>query len=389
MQGKDKNDTISRIMDIKEWNMKKKIILFSVIFILSAALAYAYSNIPVLQEKLVSAMDEDFKPENIYSDLESVSKRLDEEILNGADSFIIYLKDMDVDEINQINASLDGIFGSGETYQQIGVVGDTYKKVEITIKRTSNYYAYCAYVNQIPIPESETKAKELYVAMKQILDSRILSSMSDYEKELALHDYVVTHCKYSEITTQSPESDIYRAYGALVNGDAVCNGYAEALQLLFTCAGLNSQFVVGTADGIDHAWNLVELDGMWYHVDATWNDPIPDQGESTVHPYFNVTDEIMEESHEWEKEKYPVANDMAYNYYVKSESYFTSFDDYKLQAYDTMVENGIEHYEAVIENYVENEDDMQFIFQNNYRYNSVSWQTFEEGSYHVLVMNAE
>lgn len=369
--------------------MRKKIVLFSIIFVLAATLAYAYNNVPVIQEKLISVMDEEFKPENIYSDLKSVSKRLDEELMNGADSFTVYLKDMDVDEINQINVSLDGIFGSGETYQQIGAVGDAYKKVEITIQRTANYYAYCAYVKQQPIPESEIKAKQLYEVIKEILDSQISASMSDYEKELAIHDYLVTHCKYSSITTKSPESDIYRAYGALVNGDAVCNGYAEALQLLFTCAGLKSQFVIGTADGIDHAWNLVELDGKWYHVDATWNDPTPDQGKKTVHPYFNVTDEIIEQSHEWDKEEYPMADDMAYNYYVQNKSYFTNFEDYKLQAYNAMVENGKEYYEAVIENYVEKEEDMQFIFRNNHRYNSVSWQTFEEGEYHILIMNAE
>lgn len=369
--------------------MKKKIILFSIIFVLAMTLAYAYNNVPIIQEKIVSIMDENFKSENIYSDLESLSKRLDEEILGGADSFTIYLKNMDVDEINQINLSLDGIFGSGETYQQIAAIGDIYKKVEITIKRTENYYAYCAYMNQLSIPKSEPKAQQLYEIIKQILDSQISSSMSDYEKELALHDYLITHCKYSKIATQSPKSDIYRAYGALVNEDAVCNGYAEALQLLFACAGLESQFVVGKADGIDHAWNLVRLDGMWYHVDATWNDPIPDQGKSAIHPYFNVTDEIMEKSHEWDKEKYPVANDMTYNYYVESGSYFTDFDHYKRQAYDVMVENGMEHYEAVVENYAGNEDDMQFIFRNNHNYNSVSWQTFEEGVYHVLIMNAE
>lgn len=369
--------------------MKKKIVFFSVIFILAGIASYGYAYVPAVQEKIAAIMEEDFKPENIYSDLESVSERLDEEILNGAESFTIYLKDMDVDEINQINAALDGIFGSGETYQQLGSIGNTYKKVEITIKRTTNYYAYCAYVNQTPIPESETKAKQLYETIKQILDSQISPSMSDYEKELVLHDYLVTNCKYSSIAIQSAESDIYRAYGALVNGDAVCNGYAEALQLLFMCAGLNSQFVTGTADGIDHAWNLVELDGKWYHLDATWDDPVPDQGGDPLHPYFNVTDEIMEESHVWKKEDYPAANDMDYNYYVQNNAYFKNFDDYTSPAYDALVENGEECYEAVIENYTENEEDMQFIFQNNYKYNSVSWQSFEEGAYHVLVMRVE
>lgn len=369
--------------------MGKKVILFSIVFILAGLAVYAYEDIPAVQEKIISIMEEDFKQENIYSDLLSVSERLDQEILKGAESFIIYLKDMDVDEINQINASLDGIFGSGETYQQIGTVGNTYKKVEITIKKTTNYYAYYAYMNQMQIPESEPKAKKLYEVIRQILNSQISPSMSEYEKELALHDYLVTHCHYSKVTLQSGENDIYRAYGALVNGDAVCNGYAEALQLLFMCAGIKSRFVTGTADGIDHAWNLVELDGKWYHVDATWDDPLPDQGGDTLHPYFNVTDEIMAQSHVWNREDYPVADDMDYNYYVKSKTYFKSFDDYKIQAYNVIVKNGVERYEAVIENYTEKEEDIQFVFQDNSQYNSVKWQTFGEGAYHILVLDVE
>ena len=43
--------------------------------------------------------------------------------------------------------------------------------------------------------------------------------------------------------------------------------------------------MIGTADEIDHAWNLVELDGKWYHLDATWDDPMPDQGEDALHQY--------------------------------------------------------------------------------------------------------
>ncbi|MGN0153509.1 MAG: transglutaminase domain-containing protein [Lachnospiraceae bacterium] len=369
--------------------MNKKISIFAVIFILAALAIHLYLNVPEVQEKIAAYTEEEFREENIYSSLEALAERLDEEILKGSESFVVYLKDVDIDVINDINSSLNGVFGSGSTYQKLGTVGDTYTKVSITIKRTMNYYALQAYRNQEPIPENEEKAKQLYEKIRSILTSQIHDSMTDYEKELALHDYLVANCKYSEDVAQPSESDIYRAYGALVNQDAVCNGYAEALQLLFMCAGINSEFVVGTADGVDHAWNLVELDGKWYHLDATWDDPLPDQGESVIHPYFNVTDEVMQQSHSWEQEDYPAADSMDYNYYVKSQTYFDDFDIYKEQAYEAMIYHGNRRYEAVIENYVENEDDMQFIFENNYRYDSVNWQTFREGSYCVLVLNAE
>lgn len=369
--------------------MNRILSVFSVILIMALIAWAAYLRVPFVQEKMASLTEDDFNDSNIYTDLEGVSKRLEREILNGSDSFTVYLKGMDIDSITKLNEGKDGIFGSGETYRQVGAVGDTYKKVTITIKKTANYFVYDAYVNGNPVPETEKKANVLYMQVKQILDTQIHDGMTDYEKELALHDYLVTNCCYSEETVQSPDSDIYRAYGALVNHDAVCNGYAEALQLLFLCCGIHSEFVIGKADGVDHAWNLVELDGKWYHLDATWDDPKPDQGKDTLHAYFNVSDEIMGKSHTWERGDYPLADSMDYNYYIKEGLYFKNFDTYKTSAYAAMVTGGNARYEAVIEDYQENEDDMQFVFENNYRYNRVSWQAFSEGMYNVLVLKAE
>lgn len=370
--------------------MKKGILISWIVLILAAAGIFAYVRVPGMQEKLIALADEEFTQDNIYSDLASVSERLDEEILNGKESFTIYLKDMDVDEIGDINSSLDGIFGSGETYQQVGVIGEHYQKVQITIARTANYYAVQAYRNGTAVPDDQPKAQKLYEAIREILSTQLQEGMSDYEKELALHDYLVSHCRYSEDTDQPEESDVYRAYGALVNQDAVCNGYAEALQILFVCSGVESQFVVGTADGVDHAWNLVKIDGQWYHLDATWDDPVPDQGDKPLHPYFNVDDTVMEQSHTWNRQDYPQATHMEANYYKKTQSYYTSFEAYKEGAYQVMVEEQKPRFEGVIENYdTKQEDGMQFIFKNNNLYESVSWQSFQEGSYTVLVLEAE
>lgn len=369
--------------------MNKGILFFLLLMLLTGIVTCFYLFVPDVQTTVATYMQEDFKEENIYSDLESLSDRMEEEIQKGSDSFTIYLKDLDPAELGQINEFSDGIFGRGEAYVVSDFIGDTYKKVTITIKQSINYYAMQAYVNGSPIPDAEPKAEKLYEIVKDILDSQITEGMSDYEKELALHDYLTTHCKYSADTTQPAESDIYRAYGALVNQDAVCNGYAEALQLLFACVGIRSEFVVGTADGIDHAWNLVEIDGKWYHLDATWDDPIPDQGEKVLHPYFNVTDDIMAKNHTWDREAYPKAYSMDANYYKMQNAYFESFNTYSTSAYDVMINNGTSRYEAVIESYTGNEDDMQFLFADNDRYNSINWQTFKAGNYCVLIMEAE
>lgn len=371
--------------------MGKKIGFAAVVVIIVFAVTQMFFRVPGVQERMISYTDDDFVDANIYSNIEELAARLDEEILGGEESFTVYLKDMDISEIDDINHSLTGIYGSGATYQQVGMAGADYKKVVIRMKRNTNYYVLKAFREKAPIPEEDREARVLYNMVRGVIDTYIKPGMTDYEKELALHDYVVSHCHYSENENQEPGSDIYRAYGALVNEEAVCNGYAEALKLMFDCIGLESKFVVGTADGIDHAWNLVKLGECWYHLDATWDDPLPDQGEKVIHPYFNVSDEVLSNNHTWDKKNYPAAMIMRYNYYVYNDQYFSSFDTYKTYAYEEMVQHGNNWYEAVVEYYDpdNNTDDMQFIFQGSFRYSTVSWQTFESGKYHVLVLEAE
>jgi hypothetical protein len=67
----------------------------------------------------------------------------------------------------------------------------------------------------------------------------------------------------------------------------------------------------------DHAWNIVKLDGEYYHVDATWDD-ISEEKESieVVYHHFNLNDEEMQKTHIWDKSKYPPCTGIKYNYYV-------------------------------------------------------------------------
>jgi hypothetical protein len=99
----------------------------------------------------------------------------------------------------------------------------------------------------------------------------------------------------------------YGADDILRDGMAVCNGYALLLEALLTEAGFNALFVTGTirpehrsdittvggatlTDG-GHAWNMVQLDGQWYHLDATWDDPVPDEPGRVVYTYYMLTDD--------------------------------------------------------------------------------------------------
>ena len=128
--------------------------------------------------------------------------------------------------------------------------------------------------------------KAVKAAAKEIL-SGISDSMTEYEKALYIHDALAAHITYEA------SDNAHDIYGALVEGKAVCEGYAEAYQYLLREAGIQSYVVTGTGNGGSHAWNYVRLDGKYYQVDLTWND----QGEELYHAYFGLTDEMMAADH--------------------------------------------------------------------------------------------
>jgi hypothetical protein len=151
--------------------------------------------------------------------------------------------------------------------------------------------------------ESAEQTADVRSRSRTILAALLKKGMTDVQKERAIHDWVVRNVAYG----QSPGNISYTAYGALTEKKAVCEGYVLLMHRLLTDAGITSRIVEGKAGGGAHAWNLVKLDGRWYHLDATWDDPTPDRGDQVSYFYFNVTDSLLARDHVWKKESYPSA----------------------------------------------------------------------------------
>ncbi len=111
-----------------------------------------------------------------------------------------------------------------------------------------------------------------------IVDAGVRDGMSEYKISLLLHDAVVKHVEY-----EAGSVNDHNAYGALIEGKSVCEGYAELYQYLLYLCGIQSHAVTGTA-GEAHMWNLVRIDGEYYMSDPTWDD----QGV-IYHEYLNTT----------------------------------------------------------------------------------------------------
>ncbi len=148
---------------------------------------------------------------------------------------------------------------------------------------------------------------------------------SEYERELALHDQLVRHCSYSDTAEQLEKSTVY---GALVEKSASCEGYARAMQLLLSTQNIECYIITGEATNLagvkgGHAWNKVRIDGDWYHLDSTWNDPITEDGRHiTSHAYFNVNDEQLKITNEINDLQNPCTATKA-NYFVREGLIYT------------------------------------------------------------------
>ena len=122
--------------------------------------------------------------------------------------------------------------------------------------------------------ESERIKLQMEAAADEAL-ALVSDDMEDYEKALVVHDWLVNNCQYDygNYLTRTISEDSHSAYGALVNGVAVCDGYSKAYQYIMDYKlGIDCYCI--TSDTIDHAWNLIEIGNQYYHVDATWDDPI-------------------------------------------------------------------------------------------------------------------
>lgn len=167
----------------------------------------------------------------------------------------------------------------------------------VTFQQENNVYMTLPLA--ISTPEEVAK---LQSAVESAIASCVKDGMSDYEIAKALHDWLVLNNEYAEDKYAVGERPYkqYTAYGALVDHVSVCEGYAEAYKKLMDRAGIPCELITGWANG-NHAWNIVQIDGEWYHVDTTWDDPTPNQEGYVRYEYFLKSDEAMSHDHnDWE-----------------------------------------------------------------------------------------
>lgn len=196
----------------------------------------------------------------------------------------------------------------------------------------------------------DEKQLAVYNAALEAISEFYREGLSEEEIVLAAHDWIVTNVTYDvnmllPIPFQTEDSE--NPYGALIKGQGICMGYTTTFQLFMNMLGVESIIIRGSGDGEEHAWNMVNLDGAWYHVDVTWNDFVPDEDDRPpFHIYFLVPDYAMEINHDWDRDAAPTATADDRIYY-KSHELFAQTEKQSAAILKSAKESGFKYAEIM------------------------------------------
>lgn len=207
-------------------------------------------------------------------------------------------------------------------------------------------YTYTTYAKDDAISKLEfsgtyTKTKEECNVINTQIEKYVTdcfagmqNGLSDYEKVKYIYEYIIEGTEYN-LTADNSQN----ICSVFLQGESVCMGYAKAMQYLLIEQDILCTIVNGTAgQGEEHAWNLLLLDGQYYHLDVTWGDDsytVANDDASSVgmtnYSFFCVTTEEILKTHTIENVvELPECIADENNYYVKEGYYFESLDTDKL-----------------------------------------------------------
>ena len=141
---------------------------------------------------------------------------------------------------------------------------------------------------------SEDEINEINIKMQDIINTKLSSTIDNRDLIKTIHDYIIKTTKYdsnrSDRKIINYKSDT--AYGPLIEGYGLCGGYTDAMALFLDYYKIPNFKVISE----NHIWNAVKLDGKWYHLDLTWDDPISKSGNDILeHTFFLIrTDKLLE-----------------------------------------------------------------------------------------------
>ena len=152
------------------------------------------------------------------------------------------------------------------------LLNDTLDK--ITYDETTKSYKGVFYYHMLSHQYAERYSKTI-TKLKEVIDSLNLDGKSDYEKCKTIREWIGKNVKYDREYAKDPANcsrrNAHDMTGAILDGYAVCDGYANLFHYMANATGLLTLFEEGyqIGSGLQHAWNLVKIDGTFYYTDCT------------------------------------------------------------------------------------------------------------------------
>lgn len=193
--------------------------------------------------------------------------------------------------------------------------------INIEVTYTQGFKVFRASLFPILMRKLNSQDLEVYEKIRSIFNNIIKAEMSDFEKALVVHDYLILTSRYDEENYRNntiPDVS-HTPYGLLFNNKAVCSAYAEVFMIFMTMSNIECYYVFGnikdSISGLGHAWNIVRIENQYYHIDVTFDNPVPDVIGKVKYDYFNISDELIAKTHIWNRKEYPACISMEHNYF--------------------------------------------------------------------------
>ena len=220
---------------------------------------------------------------------------------------LVVLLGLNIFTMARVKALEDAGFDDGET-EDVAQENDVTIGSEYVIRATTQISD--AYKSGDTSKLSD-KDKETLDMAKKVLDGIITDGMSDYEKELAVYKWMCENIGFDDgslvVIPDEDDAVVDNPHGVLQNHKAVCVGYATTFRLFMQMLGIDCMVVHDSY--LSHTWDLVKLDGEWYHTDI-----YSDADSKGNFAHFNLDDNSMMNMQEWNTDFFPAAEGYKYNY---------------------------------------------------------------------------
>ncbi len=234
---------------------------------------YADVYTPVIPERPTGAAPLSTDPSDYLADFEEAAAVLRQGMINRQTEIVVRYRTTETDLGKVYSQLLDAAFvhtGEPEAgdylYRQWGGCGGSVSY------GTMDGEIYAAFTYQMVYFTTLEQETAVDTAVAELLDSLELTGKTDYEKYMAVYQWMCGNIVYDYDNLEDDAYTLkYTGYAALMDRTAVCQGYAVLLYRLMLELGIDCRIVTGIGNGGPHAWNIVELEGLYYNCDATWD----------------------------------------------------------------------------------------------------------------------